>query len=110
MAETLRNGASTSMGGDLTFSGGAGTVTINGLAERGRSVVTVGGSYGLADKGRRRNVGTITARGRALRTPWDPRRSVRGSTWGGFGITATHGRRALSIGVDAVITEVDWGR
>jgi hypothetical protein len=109
MAETLSDGARSAMGGDLTFSGGAGTVRIEGEAERGRVVVTVSGAYALADKGRRSAV-SAKATGRGLRTPFGPRRSVKGSTWGGFGITSRYGRQALRAGVDGVVDEVEWGR
>lgn len=109
MADTLSSGAQSAMGGDLTFSGGAGTIRVNGKAERGRVVVEVGGAYALADQGRRRVV-PATASRRALRTPYGPRKSVRGSTWSGFGITQRYGRDALRAGADGVRDEVDWGR
>lgn len=109
MAESLRRGAASAMGGDLTFSGGAGTARVTGKAERGRVVVEVGGAYALADKGRRSPV-PARARGRGLRTPFGPRKAVKGSTWSGFGITARHGREALRAGVDGVRRAVDWGR
>jgi hypothetical protein len=110
MADTLQRGAQSAMGGDLTFSGGGGTVRITGDAVVGRAVVNVAGAYGLADKGRRRAVPATAGRGSALRTPWGPRRSVRGSTWRGFGLTDRYGREALQVGVDAVVDNVDWGR
>lgn len=109
MADTLQRGAQRAMGGDLTFSGGGGTVRIKGDAEQGRAVVKVAGAYALADKGRRRRVEAV-ARGAGLSTPWGPRKSVRGSTWRGFGITDRFGREALRDGVDAVVDSVDWGR
>lgn len=92
MADVLSEGARAAMGGDLTFSGGGGTVVIDGKAERGRVVVEVGGAYGLANKGRHQGPG------------------ARGGNWGGFGITARYGRQALRAGVDGVVDEVDWGR
>jgi hypothetical protein len=110
MADTLQRGAQSAMGGDLTFSGGGGTVRIEGDADVGRAVVKVAGAYGLADKGRRRQVEAVAGRGSALRTPWGPRRSVRGSTWRGFGLTDRYGRDALRAGIDAVVDNVDWGR
>ncbi len=91
MEDVLSNGARAAMGGDLTFSGGGGTVVIKGDARRGRVVVEVGGAYGLANTGRHQAPG------------------ARGGSWGGFGITARYGRRALRAGVDGVVDEVDWG-
>lgn len=91
MANVLEDGARFAMGGDLTFSGGGGTIQIDGKAERGRVVVTVGGAYALADRGRHQGAG------------------ARGGNWQGFGITARSGRQALQAGVDAARDEVDWG-
>lgn len=108
MAEAFRDSTARAMGGDLSFSGGAGTVRIDGDAHRGRVVVTVGGAFRLADQGRRRVV-PATAKGRALRTPYGPRRSVKGSTWRGFGITQRYGREALRAGMKAVVDDVKWG-
>lgn len=91
MSGILENGARSAMGGDLTFSGGGGTVAINGKAERGRVVVEVNGTYALANTGRHQSPG------------------ARGGSWGGFGITASHGKEALRAGVAGVVDEVDWG-
>lgn len=110
MAEAFRDGVARKLGGDLTFSGGAGTVRVKGEAERGRITVNVGGAYGLADQGRRRAVQARAGKGRALATPFGPRRSVRGSVWRGFGITRQYGRRAIGAGVDALMDDVDWGK
>lgn len=91
MSEALSNGARSAMGGDLSFSGGGGTVVVNGKAERGRVAVEVNATYALANTGRHQAPG------------------ARGGSWGGFGITSKYGREALRAGVVGVVDEVDWG-
>ena len=92
MADTLSAGASSAMGGDLTFSGGGGTVEITPAARNGAAIVQVNATYALANTGRHQAAG------------------ARGGSWDGFGITAQHGREALRAGVDGVMSEVNWGR
>jgi hypothetical protein len=109
MAEALREAAAGYLGGDLTMSG-AGTASIE-VGDRARSRLSVrsGGVYGLADTGRRRAVEAVAETGTALATPWGPRQRVAGSTWGGFGITAAHGRDAIRAGIQAYLDALEFG-
>ena len=102
-------GAGMSMSG---FKGGA--VVFKVEAKPKRATVTLsGGTYALADKGRKRAPRKLYAkprrrRGRraALDTPQGLRRSARGSTWRGFRITERHATDALDAGVAAAIAEI----
>lgn len=110
MAEQLRQVAADAIGGDLTLSGGGGTVIIDGEARHGQLVVTVGGAYRLVNDGRRSVVPAVAAPGSALSTPWGPRRSVRGSRTAGKHVTENGASRVFRAGRDGVAAEVLWGR
>jgi hypothetical protein len=109
MAEALRAATAGYLGGDLTMSR-AGSATIE-VGDRSSSRLSVrsGGVYGLADGGRRRVVDAEVATGTALNTPWGPKQRVKGSTWGGFGITAAHGRDAIRAGIEAYMANLEFG-
>lgn len=92
MADKLRDATSGYLGGNLSFSGGAGSVTITPVSESGRAVVTTNGTYALANTGRHQAPG------------------ARGGSWGGFGITASHSAEAFAAGRDAFLANADWGR
>lgn len=109
MAEELRNAARSELGGDLTLSGGGGTVVIDGESTRGRLVVKVGGAYRLVNDGRRRVVAASAPLGHALNTPWGPRQSVSGSTTRGKRITESARSHVFRAGRDGVMEEVKWG-
>jgi hypothetical protein len=109
MADTLTIATASYLGPGLTFSGGAGTATITPRSVQGRASVATGGAYGLANHGRSAVVTAHAAAGSALVTPWGPRASVKGSTWGGFGITAAHSAEAFEAGTDAAVAALDWG-
>ena len=109
MTDVLRSGAARHLGGDLTMSGVAVAVTIEPTSRSGEAAVAVGGAYGLADGGRRRSPRRIRGRP-ALRTPWGPRASVRGSTSPGFAITTSYADDAFAAGRVAALDQVAWGR
>lgn len=102
-------GADMSMSG---FKGGPATFKVEAKPER--AVLTLsGGTYALADKGRRRARRRLYAkprrrRGRrsALDTPRGWRRLARGSRWGGFHITERHAPDALDQGMAAALIEI----
>ena len=108
MAESMRKATARYIGGDLrmhNFRGGPPTFK----TENAKGLATLeigGGTYALADKGRRQAKRAF-ARGRALDTPWGPKASVKGSTWGGFNITERHSAEALDDGIRAIIFELD---
>jgi hypothetical protein len=91
-----------------------GPVVFKVEAKPKRATVTLsGGTYALADKGRRHAKRKLWAKPRrrsgrraALDTPRGWRRSARGSTWRGFRITERHATEALDAGVVAAIAEI----
>lgn len=84
---------------EADYTGGTGKVTLP----------LKGGTYALADKGRRRARRVIRPKGRkrkgqrrpTLATPWGPRVSVKGSTSPGFGLTDRLGPKALDDAEEA---------
>lgn len=113
LEDTMRTVTARAIGGDLRLSGFRGApveFTASFTAGAGEvSLPLKGGTYALADAGRRRAKRRIRSkrrkrRGRrapALRTPAGPRRSVRGSRWRGFRLTETGGPLALNRAVKA---------
>ena len=105
MDSHMRKSTATYLGGDLrmrNFRGGP--VVFTPTVSVGRAVLKLsGGTYALADKGRRNARRRIYPRRgrRALGTPYGARRWVRGSTTQGFHITQRHGPQALAAGVEA---------
>ena len=97
------------IGADLrmhNFRGGP--VDFEARVTRARAEVTLsGGTYALADKGRRQ-ARRSRARGRmangrrnVVRTPYGPRVSAKGSTTAGFHITERHGGESVDAGIEA---------
>lgn len=86
---------------DAAYTGGTGLVTLP----------LAGGTYALADKGRRRARKRIRPKGRkrrgqrrrTLATPWGPRTQVRGSKWSGFHLTERLAPKALGDAAEAAI-------
>lgn len=78
------------------------------------TVTLSGGTYALADKGRRRGRKRLYAKPRrrrgqrraALDTPQGLRRYARGSRWQGFRITERHAPDALTEGVAAAMVDI----
>lgn len=104
------------LGPDLRMSGfKGGPVVFKVEAKAKRATVTLsGGTYALADKGRRHAKRKLYAkpvrrkgqRRSALSTPRGYKRSAKGSTWRGFRITERHATDALDAGVVAAIDEI----
>lgn len=119
LEDTMKDGTARFIGADLRLSGFKGApVEFAADFTAGTGIVTLplrGGTYALADKGRRRAKRVIRSRRRrrsrkhrrpALSTPWGPRRSVRGSTWTGFHLTDTLGPLAVAKATEAAVAEV----
>ena len=109
MAEEMKTATARYIGGDLRMSNFRGAA-VEFRTETRSGEVTVeiaGGTYGLADKGRRQARRAWARRGSALATPWGPRASVRGSTTTGFNITDKHSDDAFDAGIRAVVAELD---
>ena len=115
MHETMHDATARYLGPDLRMSGfQGGAVAFKVKAAPKRATLTLsGGTYALADKGRRRAKAKLWAkprrrRGRraALDTPRGWRRSARGSRWRGFRITERHAVDALDAGVVAAIDAI----
>lgn len=108
MAESMKRATARYLGSDLrmhNFRGPAPTFKTENA--KGEATLEIGGgTYALADGGRRQ-AKRAYARGRALSTPWGPRASVKGSTWGGFHITERHAPEALDDGIRAITFELD---
>jgi hypothetical protein len=72
-----------------------------------------GGTYALADLGRRKARKTLRSKGRKrkgkrrtpLMTPWGLRTSVKGSTWEGFHLTDRLSPKALDAAQEAALDE-----
>lgn len=92
MADSLLNATNRYLGGNSTFSGGAGTVTVSPSSDAGRAVVKTNEVYALANTGRHQAAG------------------VRGGSWRGFGITASHAADAFVAGRETFLVTADWGR
>lgn len=109
MAESMRKATARYIGGDLRMSNFRGDApTFKTETKTGAATVEIGGgTYALADTGRRQAKRAYPRRRRALSTPWGPRASVRGSTWGGFHITERHAPDALDDGIRAIVFELD---
>lgn len=109
MAESMKHATARYLGSDLrmhNFRGDAPTFKTE--TKTGAATVEIGGgTYALADKGRRQAKRAYPRRGRALDTPWGPRASVKGSTWDGFNITERHAPEALDDGIRAIVFELD---
>jgi hypothetical protein len=111
MSGEMKRATARYIGADLkmsNFRGGPAefiTETKNGEA----TLIMRGGTYALADTGRRQKKRAFARRGSALNTPWGPKSSVAGSRWSGFGITENHGPDALDMGIRAVVAEVERG-
>lgn len=108
MADEMRKSLALYIGGDLRMSRFPGAPpTFTTSSSKGEATLELGGgTYALADKGRRQAKRARARRGSALRTPWGPRRSVRGSRWPGFSVTERHAAGALEAGVDAITAAV----
>jgi hypothetical protein len=86
---------------DASYTGGTGLV----------SLPLAGGTYALADLGRRRARKRIRPKGRkrrgqrrpTLSTPWGPRTQVKGSKWTGFHLTDQLAPKALGKAAEAAI-------
>jgi hypothetical protein len=91
-----------------------GPVVFKVEAKPARATLTLsGGTYALADKGRKSGPRRLFAKPRkrkgrraALRTPRGYRRSARGSRWHGFNITDRHAQDALDAGVAAALVAI----
>lgn len=109
MAESMKRATARYLGSDLrmhNFRGDAPTFKTE--TKTGAATVEIGGgTYALADGGRRQAKRAYPRRGRALSTPWGPRASAKGSTWGGFHITERHAPEALDDGIRAIIFALD---
>ena len=115
MHEAMVTATERYLGPGMSMSGfKGGPVVFKVEAKPKRATVTLsGGTYALADKGRRKGKRKLYAkprrrRGRrsALDTPQGYRRSARGSVWRGFRITDRHAQDALDAGVVAAIAEI----
>lgn len=109
MAESMKKATARYIGADLRMSNfRGGPPTFKTENAKGQATLEIGGgTYALADTGRRQAKRAYARRGSALDTPWGPRASVRGSTWGGFHITERHAPEALDDGIRAIIYELD---
>jgi hypothetical protein len=119
MAETMQRATARFIGGDLRMSNFPGAApTFKTTTKGGAATLEIGGgTYALADRGRRqatparaghrRGKARGGGRRRALRTPWGPRASVQGSTWSGFHITDRYADIALDDGKRAIIAALD---
>lgn len=116
MHETMVDATERYLGPGMRMSGfKGGPVVFKVVAKPKRATVTLsGGTYALADKGRRRAKAKLWAKPRrragqrraALDTPRGYRRSARGSRWQGFRITDRHATDALDAGVVAAIEAI----
>src|SRR5262245_61623018 len=92
MNEVMRKATADRIGGDLRMSNFRGppvdfVMTVKPTEARLR---LGGATYALADRGRhsRRRRFRPRQKDGLFNTPWGPRRSIKASTWDGFGITA----------------------
>lgn len=115
MDKAMRDATASYIGADLRMSGfKGGPAQFKGEAKSGSATLTMsGGTYALADKGRRRKrkrlwpkPGRRRGRRSALDTPGGWRRWSTGSTWPGFNITERHGPDALDAGIEAARAEI----
>jgi hypothetical protein len=111
MADSMRRSTATAIGSDLRLSGfRGGAASFEPKGTSGQAEVTISGAaYTLADKGRRRARARILAKSEALRTPWGPRRSVRGSTSRGKNITGRAAPKAMEAGKRAIVDAIRSG-
>lgn len=111
LAGVMREGTTRAIGADLRLSNfRGGPVEFREERAPGRAALTIGGgTYALADGGRRKARRVIRSKRRkrrgqrapALLTPRGPRRSVRGSTSRPLNITDTYSPRAIDEAVEA---------
>lgn len=115
MHDAMHDATARYLGADMRMSGfRGGPVVFKVEAKPKRATLTLsGGTYALADKGRKRAKRKLYAkprrrRGRrsALDTPQGLRRSARGSRWRGFRITDRHAQEALDAGVVAALAAI----
>lgn len=104
-------------GGDLALSNWRGApITFAAGYTGGTGIVKLplsGGTYALADLGRRKARKTLRSKGRKrkgkrrtpLMTPWGLRTSVKGSTWEGFHLTDRLSPKALDAAQEAALDE-----
>jgi hypothetical protein len=114
MHEAMVDATERYLGPGMRMSGfKGGPVVFKVVAKPKRATLTLsGGTYALADKGRRKRVRRklyakpVRRRGQrraALDTPRGYKRSAKGSRWQGFRITERHADKALDAGVVAAI-------
>jgi len=110
MRDAMREATARYIGADLRMSGFRGAAVDFDLdvSDTAATLTLSGGTYALADKGRRRASKRLYAqpyrksgRRAALATPRGYRRSARGSRTAGFNITDRHGQDSLDEGVEA---------
>lgn len=109
MVDEMKRATARYIGSDLRLSGFRGAAVEFATENKaGQAVVQIkGGTYAIADSGRHSSGRIRSRRARALRTPWGPKSSVRGSTWAGFGITDKHVPDAYDAGAKAIIAELE---
>jgi hypothetical protein len=116
MHDSMMDATERYLGADLhmsNFTGGPVVFKVEAVPKRATLTLS-GGTYALADKGRRKAPRKLYAQPRrrkgqrraALDTPRGYRRSARGSRWRGFRITDRHAQDALDAGVVAAIAEI----
>jgi hypothetical protein len=116
MEKAMSEGTRTIIGGgDLRLSGWRGApMSFDADYTAGSGVVRLplkGGTYALADEGRKRARKKIRPKGRkrrgqrrpTLATPYGPRVSVKGSTWSGFHLTDRLAPKVLDEAEEAAV-------